>query len=167
MAGVTSRARLVGHLALLEHFHAVRGSGSQQTLKTTGCAPLADVAGPPFPVFLLDDYNSWEVEQLLTKVIRSIPGMPGAEQDSRDYDSMLHVRVFGSVWRAEGAEIVVQWPPHIGHVPVDLDAENPGLSISINASAPPPCNASQAASSANCTSASVLPAFNVRIPRSL
>jgi hypothetical protein len=82
------------------------------------------------PLHMLES-SSYDAPRFLLRSLRSIPEVPGRERDSHDENAMLHVRIWGSIFRPGGAEIAVYWPADLGPLHVDAGADKPGLSAEV------------------------------------
>lgn len=61
-----------------------------------------------------------------------MPGVPYADLRSRRWQGALQATAHRNIWDSDGAELVFYWPAHVGSLPVNTSAMNPGLSLALN-----------------------------------
>jgi hypothetical protein len=91
----------------------------------------ADVPAVPFELHLLNEEDS-NVHGNMQARLRAVPGVPHADLRSRQWEGAIQARALRNIWDPNGAELIFYWPAHVGALPVNESAINPGLSLTLN-----------------------------------
>jgi hypothetical protein len=89
----------------------------------------------PFEPYLLDEaLPDVDVHFQLLRILQMIPGVPGSDRFSAQWQGAMQARVYGNIW--DGVDLVYYWPPDMGPLPLNESALHPGLSAALSSEAP-------------------------------